>query len=489
MSQSRPNRLARVLPILAASTAAAFAIPAQAATPQHTFHAPRVIGTSLDVAVVTRDSATAELAFNHIRNEISRLEAMLSTRIETSFISAINRTNEPVAVPAEVIELLTAYKNASALTGGICTPLSGELTARWAAAAKADVLPGEQELSAITERIGQSSLTIDPVAGTVQRHGPATLNIDALGKPFILAKAADAAWTRTKNLVGLIVDIGGDITVRGEKPWTVGVTDPAHPQENAAPLVNLSVKETSVVTSGDAARGRTIAGQLVSHIIDPRSGQPASRGIAATVVHKDPVIGNALATSFCVAGPSAAPDMAARAGAQYLLAGDQGVFISEQAPLADAATAPATQPASWPKGFKATIDFNVLASARDKRAVCLAWVEDSNGKFVKTLAVWGNVNDKDNQRPLRVWLNLGDKAFKTATSRAAGKYPLTWDGTDKDNKPVSQGKYTVHMEVTWEHGGSTVVKTPIDCEADKATTKIAMQKSIDAGNIVYGPAN
>jgi len=45
------------------------------------------------------------------------------------------------------------------------------------------------------------------------------------------------------------------------------------------------------------------------------------------------------------------------------------------------------------------------------------------------------------------------------------------------------------MEVTWEHGGSTVVKTPIDCEADKATTKIAMQKSIDAGNIVYGPAN
>ena len=181
MPVSRLDRLARVLPLLAAATAAAVAMPASAATPVHTFHSPRTIGTTLDVMVATHDPVAAEQAFTAVQNEIARLEAMLSTRIATSSISQINATSEPVAVPAEVIELLAAYDRAAGLTNALVSPFVGELSARWSQAAKENKLPAESELQAIVGRIQQTALKIDRVASTVQRIGPALLNIDALG--------------------------------------------------------------------------------------------------------------------------------------------------------------------------------------------------------------------------------------------------------------------------------------------------------------------
>jgi len=76
-----------------------------------------------------------------------------------------------------------------------------------------------------------------------------------------------------------LVQIGGETTVRGLSPtggrWRIGVQ---HPLVGDAVWVVLvaPVAGLSCSTSADYRRGWTIAGVPVSHLIDPRSGLPAS---------------------------------------------------------------------------------------------------------------------------------------------------------------------------------------------------------------------
>jgi thiamine biosynthesis lipoprotein ApbE len=460
----------------------------------HPFHASRAIGTTLDVLVATHSPAAAENAYTAITSEISRLEMMLSTRIPSSSVSQINQTNDPVVVPTEVIELLTAYQSAASLTSGLISPLTGELTTRWSAAAKQNTLPTAHELAAVTARIGQTTLAIDPINSTVQRIGPATLNIDALGKPFILQKATRYAWANL-SLTGLLVNIGGDIMTLGSldglTPWSVEVADPNNPADNATPLATLKMTKYAVATSGDYARPRLIAGHPVSHILNPLNGQPANHSLAATVMHSDPVLANALATAFCVAGPSAS-DLAKQVGAEFLLASPNGVEISEKLPFAaDAASgAPSTQPAApqpaaWPKDFKATLALNLVATGRPEREYVAVWIQDPLQNHIKTLAVWGN--DKYQRQALRVWIGLAVRGLRASATKNLGSYTLDWDGTDQAGKAVNQGNYYICVEASSEHGGHYYAQKEVNFGATKVTSAIAKDGAIDNSSITYGP--
>jgi thiamine biosynthesis lipoprotein len=46
----------------------------------------------------------------------------------------------------------------------------------------------------------------------------------------------------------------------------------------------------------------------------------------------------------------------------------------------------------------------------------------------------------------------------TSATRSPGKYTLKWDGKDDKGNPVSQGAYTVYIEVAREHGTHQLMK-------------------------------
>lgn len=98
---------------------------------------------------------------------------------------------------------------------------------------------------------------------------------------------------------GVIVSAGGDVAVHGRGPvdgaWQVGV---AHPWRRGALAGVVAVAGgTAVCTSGTYERG--------AHLIDPRTGAPASRTVSATVVGPDVAVGDALATGLAVGGDEA----------------------------------------------------------------------------------------------------------------------------------------------------------------------------------------
>src|SRR6202043_2134946 len=106
-------------------------------------------------------------------------------------------------------------------------------------------------------------------------------------------RAADAALG-TSGARAAVVNIGGDLVVRGEWSESVDVSDPKSDAENGTPIARLVVRDRAVATSGDYRRGVEIGGRHYSHIVDPRTGMPADQVISSTVIAQSPAVAGAL---------------------------------------------------------------------------------------------------------------------------------------------------------------------------------------------------
>ncbi|MCA9524834.1 MAG: FAD:protein FMN transferase, partial [Myxococcales bacterium] len=124
-----------------------------------------------------------------------------------------------------------------------------------------------------------------------------------IAKGYAIDRAA--ALLRARGFDRFIVDGGGDLYVAGEKrpgePWVVGVRDP----RGEGLLAELPVRDAAIVTSGDYERFFELGGRRYHHIIDVRTGMPATASVAVTVIAPDATRADALATAFFVEGPAA----------------------------------------------------------------------------------------------------------------------------------------------------------------------------------------
>jgi FAD:protein FMN transferase len=92
------------------------------------------------------------------------------------------------------------------------------------------------------------------------------------------------------------INAGGDIVVRGEpspgRPWRIGIRHPDLADKLATVVVGAG--PLAIATSATYERGQ--------HIIDPRSGRPATSLASVTVVGPDLTFADAYATAVFVMG-------------------------------------------------------------------------------------------------------------------------------------------------------------------------------------------
>ena len=65
----------------------------------------------------------------------------------------------------------------------------------------------------------------------------------------------------------------------------------------------MACSRCGIATSGDAERGLLISGRRLSHILDPRSGEPLVDAWSVTVIARDALTADALASILSVLGP------------------------------------------------------------------------------------------------------------------------------------------------------------------------------------------
>jgi thiamine biosynthesis lipoprotein len=127
------------------------------------------------------------------------------------------------------------------------------------------------------------------------------VDLGGIGKGYAARRALDAMLDAAPGPPGGLVDLGGDIALRGETPeggpWRVGVADVRRPGET---LAVLSLAAGGVATSGRDAR-RFGPGGSLHHLIDPETGEPALPGpLTVTVVAADAAEAEAHATALAI---------------------------------------------------------------------------------------------------------------------------------------------------------------------------------------------
>ena len=411
----------------------------------HYFAYDHVIGTSLDLVVWTSRAKTAELANAAALGEIHRLTSVLDTRDSNSEISRFERSDAPAA-SCELADVLAAYDHWAHRTQGL--------------------------------------FSVCPRGANTPR------NVDALGKAYIAERAAAQA-AATPGVTGVLLNIGGDIVVRG-RPCDIAVADPQTPHDNARPLTRVRIHNAAVATSGSYTRG--------FHLYDARFGRPAVLGSSATVVAADAVTANALATTLCLMDADQGLELveqtalaeALHVGRDGALRRTSGFWRLERWPAATVTAAPA-----WPPGFQLTLSL-ILTRGQDSgrgrrgphRPFVAVWIETTSGKLIRVLAFWAS-EERFYDELSNFWSMASRNQYPlAATARATrepGKYQLVWDGLDDDRKPVPPGSYRIVVETNQERGAYGKQSGVIVCDDAPASLTLPATANFEPVLIQYGP--
>jgi len=237
-------------------------------------------------------------------DEIDRLESRLTVFRETSEVSVINSeaAKKPVEVSQELFDLLRLCQRLHEETEGAFDATSGPLTRCWGFLRRQGRLPSHVEIDQAKSVVGSDKLVFDDTVRTVRfaRDGM-EINLGSIGKGYALDCAADLMSTRVSTALLNAGSSSMRAVGKGEagSGWLVGLRNPRSKRRR---LGVLRLRDCALSTSGSEEQFFEHQGQHYSHIIDPRSGWPASGVTSVSVVAPTAAISDALATAFFVGG-------------------------------------------------------------------------------------------------------------------------------------------------------------------------------------------
>lgn len=302
------------------------------ARPQrYRFDYDHILGTSLELQVVATSRSAAVRAESAVLAEVDRLESILSGWSGTSELARWLATHDvDVAISAELAEVLDAgavwrERTARAFDPGaqaIIEALRDENRD-----GVRDAAP-RLDMQSLLAELRRPLWNVDRDALTARRLTRHAISLDAIAKGYIVSRAA----ARARDVAGVsevLLNIGGDIQHFGARPVAIGIADPSAPAENAPPIAMVRIANAALATSGGYRRGFVANGERVSHIVDPRSGRPASKIASASVFAPDCATADALSTAFSVMDPRESVLFAdAIAGVGCLLVTNDGVITT-----------------------------------------------------------------------------------------------------------------------------------------------------------------
>ncbi len=272
--------------------------------PIHVSHYENVLGTSLEIKIRAASRAIADDAERRAQSEIDRLEAIFSSfNPKSEFRRWQENRGISVPISPELSEVLNAADRWHEGSGGAFHPASEAYTRLWKEAAQKDRCPTEAELAALRERVNASLWELNPADGTAVCKTDCPLTLNALAKGYIVDRAADAAYQPEEGITQVVLNIGGDLRLRGDRDEWVGVANPDQDAENAPPFTQVRVQNGAVATSGDWRRGFRIGESFYSHLLDPRTGWSVDHIRSASALAPTAADADALATILSVLAP------------------------------------------------------------------------------------------------------------------------------------------------------------------------------------------
>ena len=260
-----------------------------------------LMGTEVSVRLWHDDVETGNRLVEEVFAEAERINQLMSTYIDESRISEINRRAaiEPVVAGDELFQIIRRSLDISVLTLGAFDITYESVGQHYDFRNR--LRPDAETVAAEKELIDYRLVQLDQAAGTVQfgQEG-VRINLGGIAKGYVVERGANIL--RRAGVQHAIVSAGGDSRIVGDRrgrPWMVGIRDPRNDGQVA---ISVPLEDEAISTSGDYERYFEEDGVRHHHIISPNTGAPASGVYSATVFGPDAVITDALSTSVFVMG-------------------------------------------------------------------------------------------------------------------------------------------------------------------------------------------
>ncbi len=243
----------------------------------------RVMGSEAHLLAVGGD----ERLLDDAEQRLLDLEIKWSRFLPGSEVSRLNaQPGQELAVSHDTVLLFSAAVEANRLTLGWFDPtvlsallVKGYTSNRYGAGEECRI--GWQPTAGAAP--GCRGIDIDPILNIVRMPAGTGFDPGGIGKGL----AADLVTEEMiqAGAAGALVNLGGDLRVRGQAPetdfWVVDIEDPFNPD---LPVLAVRMVEGAVASSSTLIRNWVHRGRAEHHLIDPRTGDGPANGVAAASV-------------------------------------------------------------------------------------------------------------------------------------------------------------------------------------------------------------
>lgn len=242
------------------------------------------IGTT--IRLVVTDATKLGAARTMLASDLAVLDAACSRfRPDSELIRIEATAGQPTSISPVLAGAVRAALRGARLTGGDVDPTLGramEAIGYDRDFALVQAQEGTSRTGNVRVRVSHLAswrqIELSEEAGLLTVPPGVRLDLGATAKAW----AADQSAKRIARTLGcgVLVSLGGDIAVAGDVPpggWSVRVQDvtgdPFAPAEG--PTYVIAIRQGGLATSSTNARKWERGGDLMHHILDPRTGRPA----------------------------------------------------------------------------------------------------------------------------------------------------------------------------------------------------------------------
>ena len=263
-----------------------------------------LMGSKFDITISAVDSLQAERYIDEVITEITRIENLISDWKFDSQVSEINRMagKQAVKVDQELFDLTQRALFFSQITDGAFDISSAAMDKIWKFDGSMKQLPSKEELTKAIEKVGYQNIILNPADTTVflKKEGM-KIGFGATGKGYAADKGRNLM--QQMGVKAGIVNASGDMAVWSDdipqKKWRIGINNPFK-NNDITEVVTLC--NGAITTSGDYEKFAEIASVRYSHIMNPKTGMPATGLTSVTVIGPSAETANGFSTSLMVLG-------------------------------------------------------------------------------------------------------------------------------------------------------------------------------------------
>ncbi len=255
----------------------------------------------------------AQLAAEQILEQLQDLHDRFNKFDSDSELSRLNARahEEPVQCSEPLWEILRHARRGYALSDGAFDVTVAPLMRVWGFRGKRGEWPTDSELETARAAVGLGSVRFNSSKRTVRFTHPLTgIDLGGIAKGYALDRIVEILDQHELNR-GLI-NLGGNIRAlqppnSRQRAYGIGVKNPMKPD---TVLGRVPLRNSCVSTSGGYEKFLMIDDQAVSHVIDPRTGQPVQKRVGVTVVTPRGVDSDMFSTAVLVGGEEVAHALA-----------------------------------------------------------------------------------------------------------------------------------------------------------------------------------